>query len=62
VGGVSHRSCMNTMGTADDRPPIQEGHHVTGMRDLVGAETEEKLRSDREWTCPSSTFDRAHPQ
>jgi hypothetical protein len=28
-------------------PPMQEGHHVTGVRDLVG-EPEDKLRSDCE--------------
>jgi len=25
---------------------MQEGHHVTGMQDLVGTETQENLRSD----------------
>jgi len=27
-------------------PPMQEGHHVTGVQDLVGQEAEDSLRSD----------------
>ena len=29
------------------RPPLQEGHHVTGINDLVGSETQDAIRSDR---------------
>jgi hypothetical protein len=28
---------------------MQEGHHVTGVHDLVGTDTPESIKNDREW-------------
>lgn len=39
-----------------DRPPMQEGHHVTGVSDLVGTEAQDNIRNDSESWLKKSIF------